>query len=322
MLKDPIFIPSQDWVFGHFWMLALPAWLFNDFEFAPRLVSLIPGILFPIPLFYLGKRLFGEAAAIIGCLLYAFSPPLLLLSGSTLTAIPFSFLLITGILCMIKYEESRQVQDLLWSALCLMLANSLRLEAWIYSFAIGLYLIFREKKITKNILIYAIITSAPILTFMWDNFTTMGHPFYALIFSDYVVRKSIEGEPLDIMYIIPELRRAFAAFSGPGLLLSAAGMIIALKRKIHIFTLGLFIATYFTLTYKIINKTLIPHFRYFTAHAIFGCLLSGYFIAYCLNAIKHLKINKAILTCAFTVYILSSIKQIICHSAKSRAFPH
>ena len=94
LLQHPELIPNVDWPFGHFWMLFIPMWLFDNFEFAPRLVSLIPGILFPLPLFYLGKKIFNEFSGLIACILYAFALPQLILSGVTLTAIPFSFFFI------------------------------------------------------------------------------------------------------------------------------------------------------------------------------------------------------------------------------------
>ena len=306
LFDNPVLIPSSDWVFGHFWMLLFPMWLFNDFEFAPRLISLIPGILFPIPLFYLGKRLFGEFASVIACLLYIFALPQLMLSGSTLTAIPFSFFIITGILFLLKYDETKRTRDILWLALLFMLANSLRLEGWLYSFIIGLYLIFKEKSINKNIILYALITTPPILLFMLDNYTHYNNPFYALIGSDLEVRGAYEyfyhGGIKELMGI---MRRSFFAFSGVAFFLGMAGGIVALIKRQYNFIICFFMGTWLLLVYKLINKTLIEHFRYFNTHAIFFYLLAGYFIFYLINLRQCFRIRKFILACIPILFLIS-----------------
>ena len=294
-LGHPTLVPNQDWVFGHFWMLAFPMWIFNDFEFAPRLVSLVPSILFPIPIFYLGKRLFGEFSAILGCLFYIFALPQLMLSGSTLTAMPFSFFIITGILFLYKYEETGRTCDILGLALLFMLANSLRIEGWLYSFIVGIYLVFRERGINKNIIIYFSLIAIPIFIFAWSNYVQSGHPLYALVQADIETKSGYSFWTRDFNRLIIYFRKAFFSFSGITLFLGAIGSIIALFQRKNLFFIGIFLFTWLLLTYKIYNETLAPHFRYFTTHAIFFYILSGYFFSYFINLKQCLRIQKLIL---------------------------
>ena len=163
LFQNPEFIPSVDWLFGHFWMLFFPMWIFDDFNFAPRLLGFISGSLLPWPIFYLSKKLFGQKSAIISCLIYIFALPQILLSGSTLTAIPFSFFIFMGIYFFIEYQLKGNRRNIWGAAIFFMLANTLRQEAWIYSFAIGLYLLWKEKVINIKILIYTSLTAAPVL---------------------------------------------------------------------------------------------------------------------------------------------------------------
>ena len=165
-----------------------------------------------------------------------------------------------------------------------MLANSIRMEGWIFSFIIGIYLLLIKRRVNQKIIIYAILTATPILLFMWNNYTKMGHPLHALIFSDFEVKQSTN---MATSYIWNNIMNTLFAFSGISFIFGAMGFIIALVKKKGVFISCLFASTYFLLLYKVITNTLVSDFRYFTAQAIFMYLLSGYFISYIISLIKE-----------------------------------
>ena len=111
LFENPLLSPKIDWQFGHFWMLNFFMRIFNNTEFAPRLVGLISGFLITLPLYFLGKRLFGPMSAIIACIIYSASPPQIVLSGPTLTTIPFSFFILGGIYYFVKYQGEYNKND-------------------------------------------------------------------------------------------------------------------------------------------------------------------------------------------------------------------
>ncbi|MEI9475042.1 MAG: glycosyltransferase family 39 protein [Deltaproteobacteria bacterium] len=79
----------------------------GDFELAGRIVSAILGTLTILPIFYLGKRLFGETITMFSVLLAVFQPYLVRFSGSVLTESTYTFLVALAVLVGWKGLDSR-----------------------------------------------------------------------------------------------------------------------------------------------------------------------------------------------------------------------
>ena len=74
-------------------IVAALAELIGNLEWTGKLVSAFFGALTIFPLFFIGRRLFGEKAAYLATLLYMFHPKLLKLSGETITDTTYIFFL-------------------------------------------------------------------------------------------------------------------------------------------------------------------------------------------------------------------------------------
>jgi len=72
--------------------------LTGDIELAGRIISVILGTLTIIPIFYLGKKLFGVTVTMFSVLLSVFQPYLVQFSGSVLTESTYTFLLVLAVL--------------------------------------------------------------------------------------------------------------------------------------------------------------------------------------------------------------------------------
>ena len=71
--------------------------IFNDRETAATIISVMSGGLLLIPVFYIGKTLYGEITAWISVALVLFNPYMIQFSGWILTESLFTFLFITSI---------------------------------------------------------------------------------------------------------------------------------------------------------------------------------------------------------------------------------
>ena len=79
----------------------------GDLELAGRIVSLILGTLTILPVYFLGKRLFGESIATFSSVLAVFQPYLAQFSGSVLTESTYTFLIAWGVLAGLKGFDSK-----------------------------------------------------------------------------------------------------------------------------------------------------------------------------------------------------------------------
>lgn len=78
-------------------IVAALAELIGNLEWTGKLVSAFFGALTIFPLFFIGRRLFGEKVACLATLLYMFHPKLLKLSGETITDTTYIFFLMAAV---------------------------------------------------------------------------------------------------------------------------------------------------------------------------------------------------------------------------------
>jgi len=96
-------------------LTALLSPLAGDVELAGRIVSLIFGTLTLLPVYYLGRRLFGEKITIFSIFLLIFHPYLAEFSGSVLSESVYTFLVALGVLVGWKGLDSKS-----WSLMFLL----------------------------------------------------------------------------------------------------------------------------------------------------------------------------------------------------------
>jgi 4-amino-4-deoxy-L-arabinose transferase-like glycosyltransferase len=140
-LRHPVFkIVFDAYPPGHFWLMGLFTLVFRDVVFAGRLLSLVLGIASLYFLWRLTRNLYGRASALFA--LAAFSLYSLHIGYSTTSSaeVPYLFFLLAGLAAFLDYfhRASRPLHLLALSGLCFSAAESIRLEAWVIFFGLGI----------------------------------------------------------------------------------------------------------------------------------------------------------------------------------------
>ena len=129
--QQGILVPTEDWLPGHFWLLALPRAVGLGNQMSLRLVTAVTGAL-AVPCTYLiGDMFFGRRAALVTALILAFNP--LHIRFSTITVSESFFILLVAIvlLSFLRHLAQGGTRHLIIGAAALDLAASLRAEAWL-----------------------------------------------------------------------------------------------------------------------------------------------------------------------------------------------
>lgn len=172
----------------HFWLMALVAQVIPNLLLACRLLSLLAGLISLWLLYKLALRLFGESAAIVSLVIFAFYSLHIAYSTTSSSEATFIAFVLGGLLGVFSFRASGSYGALVAGGLCLTAAAAIRFEAWILILAVGfLFLVghegqrFRNAGYWKALLAYSIPSGA------WPVFWTIrewiitGHPFYALV---------------------------------------------------------------------------------------------------------------------------------------------
>jgi hypothetical protein len=91
-------------------LISAASFLTNNYEWAGRLVSIVLGALFPLPVLGIAFRLFGWRAAIVAALLTAFHPLFINLSITVFSEGPYATLLLSGVYIVLRALEHSSVK--------------------------------------------------------------------------------------------------------------------------------------------------------------------------------------------------------------------
>lgn len=124
---------------GHFWLIGLLNLGLHDVVLAGRLLSLILGIGTLYFVWRLTRSVYGDEAGLFALLITAFYTLHIGYSGTSSAEVPYLFFLIAGMACFFDYfrDPGRSLAWLVASGLFISVAESIRLEAWVVFFAMG-----------------------------------------------------------------------------------------------------------------------------------------------------------------------------------------
>jgi 4-amino-4-deoxy-L-arabinose transferase-like glycosyltransferase len=140
-LKHPTFkIVFDAYPPGHFWLMGAMTLVFHNVVFAGRLVSLVLGI---ASLYFLGRLariLCGEASALFALAVFGLYSLHIGYSTTSSAEVPYLFFLLAGLAEFFDYFDraSRPSHLLFVSGVCLSVAESIRLEAWVIFFGLAI----------------------------------------------------------------------------------------------------------------------------------------------------------------------------------------
>ncbi len=127
-------------------LIAAVSYIVPSTEIAVRLISVVLGAMFVVPMFFLAKRIYGAKVAFIVTVLVIFHP--LLLARSVLCCSETSYLTIfmSGVYFVIRFTEDFKIRTAIFAGLLFGLAYLIRPEVFIFvgGFAVlGLISLFR-----------------------------------------------------------------------------------------------------------------------------------------------------------------------------------
>jgi 4-amino-4-deoxy-L-arabinose transferase-like glycosyltransferase len=175
---------------GHFWLIGLFALLFGDVTLAGRLLSLVLGIASLFFVWKLTEELFGERAGLLALAVFAFFSMHIGYSTTSSAEVSYAFFLLVALYFFFSYYT---VAPALWrlglAGLALSMGESIRYEAWIICFGMGmicLWFAFKpplqssDRARVWSVLVFAISAGAWPLGWMAYCWRRFGDPLYQI----------------------------------------------------------------------------------------------------------------------------------------------
>ena len=183
-LRHPTFkIVFEDYPPGHFWLMGLFTIIFRDVTFAGRFLSLVLGIGSLYFLWRLTRSLYGSYSALFALAVFSAYTVHIAYSTTSSAEVPYLFFAIAGMACFFEYFRDVS-RPMYWLALCgtsFSIAESIRLEAWIIFFTLGvafLLLRFQESRTSSSSGFRDWITPSFVL-----GITGSAWPLFSIIYS-------------------------------------------------------------------------------------------------------------------------------------------
>ncbi len=302
MLDTFRFMPTIDWLPGHFYFLWSNFLISDNTVDFPRLANMVVSVALMFPIFKVSLIWSkNETTALLSIFLYAIAFPFIVYSTITQADLFNSSLCICAVYLFVQYEE-RKKTSLYLLFLCSIffaLANFTKYESWLISFATGLYLLSTRPKL-KHVFCYGLITSAPILYVFYFHHETTGDFLRGLHYSDFEVSGINKLSPMTIGTQFQRIHFMFPFF---GLILGFPYAIYLALRKRN-FLPVLTSATLSCTLYKLfISASLLAEPRYF----MFSSFLCVIFIADLIRKlVAHESLSRRLKLVSLAILCISS----------------
>jgi len=150
-IHNPEFITSGIWLPLHFYLMALPIWLFQNTVFIPTLLHILLAVFTAVPIYKLTERLFNKQGAILAAWIYILAPVVMRDSFQALAGVPFAFFVAWSFYYLHKtvFDKPDSLKSAFLSGLFLTIAAGFRYEAWILIaiFCLIIFINFRWKNL-------------------------------------------------------------------------------------------------------------------------------------------------------------------------------
>ena len=270
---------------GHFWLIGLFAQAFPDVTFAGRFLSLVLGIGSLYFVWKLTAELYGEWAGIFSLAGFAFYTMHIGYSTTSSAEVSYAFFMLAALYLFFSYYTiSPSLGRLAVAGIALSVAESMRYEAWILCFGLGLaclWLSWQPENSGSRLSIGAILVFActagawPIgwMIYCWRRF---GDPFYQITDTNRRVAILLMKQPHSHLYEVALIPAALLLSLSPFTILAAAyGLPQALKTRARMaFTILTFYFAAVQLS-EIARGKVIGVARYSITLGFFLAVLSG-----------------------------------------------
>jgi 4-amino-4-deoxy-L-arabinose transferase-like glycosyltransferase len=146
-LRHPVFKISYDaYAPGHFWLIGLFTILFHNLEFAGRFLSLVLGIGSLYFVWRLSRTLYGDLSGLATLAIFVFYTLHIGYSTTSSAEVSYLFFLLAGLALSFAClsAPSRSLWRFAIAGLSLSIAETIRLEAWVISFGLGVLILILE----------------------------------------------------------------------------------------------------------------------------------------------------------------------------------
>src|SRR5581483_1234907 len=135
------------WLPLHFWLMAGIAKLLSiSVETAGRMLSLVLGSASLLAVWHAARDLYGEKAAGLSLLVFAFYTLHVGYSTTSSAEVPYLFFALAGLALFFRYRRKPSIRTLVWSGLLFTIGAAIRYEAWVMMFAVALVLLAEPLK--------------------------------------------------------------------------------------------------------------------------------------------------------------------------------
>ena len=270
-LQNPTFISSGVWLPIHYYLTALPIFLFQDRVFGPIFIHVLFAVFTVFPIAKITERLFNRRGAILAACVYILSPVVMKDCYHALAGVPFAFFIAWSFYYLHKavFDEANSLTSAALSGLFMTIAAGIRYEAWmlIAVFCLIIFINFRW----KNLFAFFVIAMIFPVFWMIGNYIEYQDILYGIHGADYW---NIQMEGVNDHLVTSEIKRRFFYFPLswflqqsiiPGIIV-LAGIIYAvvtkqIYKKKYQFLLP-FIGMLLIFSYKAVMGTLLTQHRF------------------------------------------------------------
>lgn len=220
------------------YVIALFHYLFGFSWIAVKFINCIFGLLSAVGIYHIAKELFGRLTARLAAVFTAFFPSIFLWSTTTLKDTSFTFLSVSIVLGVVKFQKTRQLYYLALVIVSSLLQASIRKEFWIItiiSFVIANIISINNKRARKSI---AFVLVAMAILFFAGKLNFLERPVRAKVATMFVYHRGHVYTP-GISYAFLEPKYYTADYRDSSVLakMPFLDMAIACSKAIYYFML-------------------------------------------------------------------------------------
>ncbi len=177
------------WLPLHFWLMAGIAKLLSiSVETAGRMLSLVLGSASLLAVWHAARDLYGEKAAGLSLLVFAFYTLHVGYSTTSSAEVPYLFFALAGLALFFRYRRKPSIRTLVWSGLLFTIGAAIRYEAWVMMFAVALVLLAEplkawlrgrpQSRAWAHLALFCACAGLWPAFWMLENWRHFGHPLY------------------------------------------------------------------------------------------------------------------------------------------------
>src|SRR5581483_2897679 len=155
---------------------------------AGRMLSLVLGSASLLAVWHAARDLYGEKAAGLSLLVFAFYTLHVGYSTTSSAEVPYLFFAMAGLALFFRYRRKPSIRTLVWSGLLFTIGAAIRYEAWVMMFAVALVLLAEplkawlrgrpQSRAWAHLALFCACAGLWPAFWMLENWRHFGHPLY------------------------------------------------------------------------------------------------------------------------------------------------